>query len=76
MCFKVEIGCVCSKPAYSAELKKHMYLSLENHLHLKLQHLAHYLPVRIELFFERNTSVMWVFQSGDWLSLIQIGLFS
>jgi hypothetical protein len=30
--FKVEKGSFCSKKAYSAELKKHMYLSKENQL--------------------------------------------
>jgi hypothetical protein len=38
------------------ELKKHMYL-LKNTTFFKLQeHLAHCLPVGIELVFERNTS--------------------
>jgi hypothetical protein len=56
MCFKVEIGSVSSKQAYSAELKKHMYLSKENHLCLKVQQQAHRFPVRTELVFERSTS--------------------
>jgi hypothetical protein len=30
--FKLEIGNVCSKEAFLAELKKYMYLSKENHL--------------------------------------------
>jgi hypothetical protein len=32
MLFKVEYASFCSKYAYLAELKKHMYLSNENHL--------------------------------------------
>jgi hypothetical protein len=28
--FKVDVASLCSKWAYSAELKKHMYLSKEN----------------------------------------------
>jgi hypothetical protein len=32
MVFKVEIGSFCPKYAYSANLKKHMYLLRENHL--------------------------------------------
>jgi hypothetical protein len=46
----------CSKEAYSAEMKKHMYLSKENHLCWYMQHLAHYASVRIEGVFEKNTS--------------------
>jgi hypothetical protein len=38
----------------SAELKKHMYLSLEKHLCQMLQILAHCFHVRIDLVFERN----------------------
>jgi hypothetical protein len=30
--FKMELGFVCSKEAYSAEFKKQMYLSKANHL--------------------------------------------
>jgi hypothetical protein len=54
--FKVEIGSFYSKQAYSAEVKKHIDLSKENHLCLKLQHLANWFPVRTELVFERNNS--------------------
>jgi hypothetical protein len=50
----VGIGSVGSKVAYSAELKKHMYLSKENML--KAAASAHYVPVRIEVVCERNTS--------------------
>jgi hypothetical protein len=53
---KVEKGSFYSKKAYSAELKKHLYLSEENHLFKKLQHQAHCFPVRTELVFDRNTS--------------------
>jgi hypothetical protein len=31
-CFKVEICSICSKQAYSSELKNQIYLSNENHL--------------------------------------------
>jgi hypothetical protein len=41
---------------YPAELQKHMYLSLDIHVCEKMQHLAHYIPLRIALVFERNTS--------------------
>jgi hypothetical protein len=53
-----------------------MYLSKENHLCLKLQHLAHCFSVRIELVCARNTSCNLGFSSGDRLSLFQIGQFS
>jgi hypothetical protein len=53
---KVEIGSVCSKEECSAELKKHMYPSKENHLCWKLQHVAHCFSVRTALLFERNSS--------------------
>jgi hypothetical protein len=43
---KVEIGSVCSKEECSAELKKDMYPSKENHLGQKLQHAAHCFSVR------------------------------
>jgi hypothetical protein len=54
--FRVEKFSFCSKYAYSAELKKSLYLSKESHLCYKLQRLAHCFHVRIELVFERNTS--------------------
>jgi hypothetical protein len=44
------------KYANSAEFKKHMYLSKEKSLYLKLEHLAHCFPVRIELVFEWTTA--------------------
>jgi hypothetical protein len=57
MLFKVEIGSVCSKLGYSAELKKHMYISKENHFCQKEEYLTHCFPVGIEVVFERNTSL-------------------
>jgi hypothetical protein len=53
---KLEIGSVCSKSACSVKLRKHMYLSKENHLCQTQEHLVHFFPVRVELVFERNTS--------------------
>jgi hypothetical protein len=54
--FIVEIGCVCSRKAYYAELKKHMYLYKGNHLCQMLHHVAHCFTMRTELNCERNTS--------------------
>jgi hypothetical protein len=71
-CFKVEKVSVCSNKAYSAEMKIPMYLSKENHAWYKLKYLAHCLPVRILLLFERNPSTTWVFQGGDRLFFLQI----
>jgi hypothetical protein len=48
-CFKVEIGSVSSKLAYSAELKKHMFHSKDNHLFKKQEHVEHCFLVRTEL---------------------------
>jgi hypothetical protein len=48
----VEIGSLSSKEAYSADFKKHMYHSKENHLCYQLQHLEHRFPVKIELVFK------------------------
>jgi hypothetical protein len=50
--------------AYSADLKKHMYLWKEYHLCWKLEHIVHCLPVRIEIVFERNTACQWGFSRG------------
>jgi hypothetical protein len=55
-CLKLEIGTVYLKYGYSAELKKHMYFSKENHLYSKVQHLAHCFPVKINIGPEMNTS--------------------
>jgi hypothetical protein len=55
-CFKVEFVSVSSKCAYSDWVMKHMYLSKENHVCKNLDHLAHCLPVRIQLVIERDTS--------------------
>jgi hypothetical protein len=75
-CFKMEIGSICSKKVYSAELKKHMYLSKENHLCYMLQHLVHCFPVSVQSVFERNTSCNLGLQDEDRFSLFQIDLFS
>jgi hypothetical protein len=50
--FKVEKGSFCSKFTFSTNLKKYWYLSKENHLSQKLQHLANYFHVRMELIFQ------------------------
>jgi hypothetical protein len=39
-CFKVVVGCVCSKYTHSAPLSYHMFLPKKNHVCYKLQHLA------------------------------------
>jgi hypothetical protein len=52
----VEIGSLFSKKAYSAELKKYIYLSKQNNIGEKLQHLEPCCPVSIELVFEWKTS--------------------
>jgi hypothetical protein len=52
----VDIGCLCSKYPYSVELKKYMYLSKENILNKKQQHVAPCFPVKIDLVSESNTS--------------------
>jgi hypothetical protein len=67
----VEVGCLCSKYAYSAEWKKHMYLSKENHLHYKLQHQGQCFPVKIELVFKGILPATLIFLDGDKLFLIQ-----
>jgi hypothetical protein len=53
-----------------------MYLSKENHLCLKLPLIAHCIPVRINIAVEMNPSATWMFQGGDRLFLLQIGLLS
>jgi hypothetical protein len=45
---------LCCNWAYSAELTKHMSLSKLNPLWQNQDNLAPYLPMRIELVFERN----------------------
>jgi hypothetical protein len=62
--------------AYSAKLKKLMYLCKENYRCQKLQHLVHSFPVAIELFFLKaivpgNDS----FQGLGRIILLQIGVF-
>jgi hypothetical protein len=52
---------------------KHIYLFKETHLSQNQMHLAHYLPLRFELVFERNTSCNQCFQGGERLILFQIG---
>jgi hypothetical protein len=43
---------------------------------LELQHLTHCFPVRIELVLKGMLPAYFVFQRGDRLSFLQIGLFS
>jgi hypothetical protein len=74
--FKVEIACVGQKEAYSSQLKKHMYVSKENHLCYKQEHQAHCFTFRIELVFQEMHPTTWLFQSGDRLFLLQFGLYS
>jgi hypothetical protein len=70
------IGSVCSKKAYSPDLKKHMYLSKEKHLWKQLPHLAHCFPGRFQLVFERSTSCYSKFSRWKRLILLQIHQFS
>jgi hypothetical protein len=65
-----------SKQAYSAELKKHMYLLKESHVYKKQKHLAPCFPVSILLTFEWNLTAYQGFQVGEPLILFQIGLFT
>jgi hypothetical protein len=51
---------------------KHMYLSKENHLCYKQEHLAHCSPVRIELVFERNITCILGVSGRDKLCLLHI----
>ena len=74
--FEMEIVAPCSKYRFSAELKKPMYLSKENHLCQKLQHLAYCSPGRIAWVFERNPACTEVFQGGLRCSFLQRELFS
>jgi hypothetical protein len=73
--FKVEKHSIWSKWAYSANLKKHMYLSKEKHLSYKQEHLACSLHVRIELVFERNTACLLGFSRVEMYIFFQKGLF-
>jgi hypothetical protein len=73
--WKVEKGSYYSKKYYSAALEKHMYLFKEKDLGLKLQHLAHCFPVRIESFFEKNTPCLSLFSRRRSLTWFQIGAF-
>jgi hypothetical protein len=52
----VERSTFCFKQAFSSELKTYMYLSKGKHLYQNVEHLAHYFPWTIKLYFERNTS--------------------
>jgi hypothetical protein len=55
-CFKVLIGSLCFKLAYSAVLKKHMFLCKEHLLCKKKGYLTPCFSVKPEWVFERNTS--------------------
>jgi hypothetical protein len=45
-----------AKQAYQPQLKESMYLLRENHLGLKQDQVAHYFPLKIELFCQKNIS--------------------
>jgi hypothetical protein len=74
--FQVKKGSLCSKWAYSVELKRHLYIYEETQLWWSEEHLVHCFPVRIELVFERNTSYNYVFQGQIRLCFLQIELFN
>jgi hypothetical protein len=59
-----------------SEVKKHMYLSKENHLCKKLLHLAHCFPVTIEFILNGILPTNLRFYGAGWLNLLQICLFS
>jgi hypothetical protein len=65
-CFKVEVGSVCSKWAYSAKMMKHMYHCKENHVFWS------WIILHIVLWFIENHSS----QGGDRLCLLPRSLFS
>jgi hypothetical protein len=69
-------GSFCCKWAYSAKLKKHMYLSPEYHLCLKQEHLAPCFPVRAEFVVESNTSCKLYFQDAYRIILLQLCVLS
>jgi hypothetical protein len=60
---------------YSAELKKHMHLSKENHVCYTVEHIAHCVPVRIELVLKGILPAQQGFQWGEMHILFQIVLF-
>jgi hypothetical protein len=53
-----------------------MYVLKEHHLCEKQEHVAHYLPVRIESVFKGILPANHSFQGGEILNLLQIGVFS
>jgi hypothetical protein len=52
----MEMVSLCSKQAYAAELKIHMYLSKEKYLYQKQEHPVYCLPVKIDIVFDMKTS--------------------
>jgi hypothetical protein len=50
------LGSLCSKYTFSAELKKHMFLSKDSHLGYKQEHVEQWCPERSEVVLERNAS--------------------
>jgi hypothetical protein len=74
--FQGRKGSFDSKEPYLAKWKKHRYFSKENHPCLKHEHLAHCFPVRIALVWKRILPATTVFQGGNSLSMLQIGLFT
>jgi hypothetical protein len=71
--FKVEKCSFCSNYTYLAELKKHMYLSKEDHLCHKPEHFTHGFCVWIELDFKGILSAHQCFQGGETLILFKLG---
>jgi hypothetical protein len=62
--FIVEIGSDGFKWGYSAELKKHIYLSKDNHLCLKQENLAPCFLMRTEVVLERIHSTNQSLEDG------------
>jgi hypothetical protein len=65
-----------SKFPYSTKLMKHMYLSKDNHLCYKPQHLAHGFPVRIAFILKGILPAKQNFVGGGMFFYFQIGLLN
>jgi hypothetical protein len=65
---------LCSIQAFSADLKKHMFLSEENNLCDKQDYLSHSFPVRLHVVLNEMPRATSSFQYRDKISLFKIGL--
>jgi hypothetical protein len=69
------LGCLCSKEAYSVELKKHIF-SKEIHFCQRQEQLENSFPVRIQVVLKGILPANHSFQGREKLILFQIGLSS